>query len=200
MLGGTSIFGGRGTVLGTMLGLLVITVLKKGMQLSELPSELAGIMTGVLLLVTIIVNRMCLPGSAVRTGGGQAAAAAGEMEEWSMKNSQVAALSVVILVAAAIVALEQLDLLRSLHSDSGSLSVGSGIEKPAGDSPKSNQSTDAANHSSAASLADTTVPSRSRSPYCRRAREILFHFGPHRGGRGRREAERQTALGRPART
>lgn len=158
VLGGTSIFGGRGSIFGTVLGLLAITVLNKGMQLSELPSELAGIMTGVLLLITIIVNRTRSPGSAVRAGGGQAAAAAGETEEWSMKNSQVAALSIVILLAAGIVAVSNWMMVRSLHSDSGSPSVGSGIEKPAGDSAGGNGSADAANHSSADSLAEYDSP------------------------------------------
>ena len=40
-----------------LLGLLAIAVLKNGLQLADLPAELAGIMTGVLLLVTIIGNQ-----------------------------------------------------------------------------------------------------------------------------------------------
>ena len=52
VLGGTSIFGGRGTVLGTMLGLLAIVILQNGLRLSAQPAELTGILTGVLLLLT----------------------------------------------------------------------------------------------------------------------------------------------------
>ena len=59
VLGGTSIFGGRGTVLGTVLGLFAIVVLQNGLRLSGQPAELAGILTGVLLLVTIVLNRAC---------------------------------------------------------------------------------------------------------------------------------------------
>lgn len=53
VLGGTSIFGGIGTVFGTLLGVLTLAVLRNGLQLSDQPSELAGILTGGLLLVVL---------------------------------------------------------------------------------------------------------------------------------------------------
>jgi rhamnose transport system permease protein len=54
VLGGASIFGGTGTVHGTLLGVVVLAVLKIGLTLSDQPSELAGILTGVLLLVVLV--------------------------------------------------------------------------------------------------------------------------------------------------
>lgn len=57
VLGGTSIFGGRGSVIGTILGWLVIAVLQQGLTLSDWPKELAGILTGVLLIVAIVGNQ-----------------------------------------------------------------------------------------------------------------------------------------------
>jgi rhamnose transport system substrate-binding protein len=53
VLGGTSVFGGRGTLWGTLFGLFFLTVLQNGLHLAALPSELTGVLTGV-LLVTII--------------------------------------------------------------------------------------------------------------------------------------------------
>jgi rhamnose transport system permease protein len=50
VLGGASIFGGTGTIAGTLLGVAVLAVLKIGLTLSDQPSELAGILTGALLL------------------------------------------------------------------------------------------------------------------------------------------------------
>src|SRR5436190_17375962 len=56
VLGGASIFGGRGTVLGTVLGLFAIVVLQNGLRLSSQPAELAGILTGGLLVGTILID------------------------------------------------------------------------------------------------------------------------------------------------
>lgn len=106
VLGGTSIFGGRGSVLGTVLGLFAIVVLQNGLRLSGQPAELAGILTGALLLLTVALNRIALFGSRVRTEE--------TYEELDVKNSQVAILSVVILLAALLVAGSNWLLVRSL--------------------------------------------------------------------------------------
>jgi rhamnose transport system substrate-binding protein len=57
VLGGTSIFGGSGTIGGTLLGLVAIVVLQNGLRLSGWPAELAGILTGILLILTIAIER-----------------------------------------------------------------------------------------------------------------------------------------------
>jgi rhamnose transport system permease protein len=53
VLGGTSIFGGRASVIGTLLGLFAIALLENGLHLSSQPSEWAGILTGALLIGAI---------------------------------------------------------------------------------------------------------------------------------------------------
>ena len=57
VLGGTSIFGGSGTIGGTALGLAAIVILQNGLRLSGWPAELAGISTAVLLVLTIALER-----------------------------------------------------------------------------------------------------------------------------------------------
>jgi rhamnose transport system permease protein len=99
VLGGTSIFGGRGTVLGTVLGLFAIVILQNGLRLSAQPAELAGILTGVLLVGTILFDRLSMRISS-RTSEAQQLTE----EEFDLRNSQLAILSGVILVAALIVA------------------------------------------------------------------------------------------------
>jgi rhamnose transport system permease protein len=54
VLGGTSIFGGLGTVHGTLLGVAAISVLNNGLVHARQPREVAGMLTGLLLLVALV--------------------------------------------------------------------------------------------------------------------------------------------------
>ncbi len=115
VLGGASIFGGRGTVLGTVLGLFAIVILQNGLRLSSQPAELTGILTGVLLLGTILADRLS---ARAKTR----AHIQNDPEETQVKNSQVAILSAVILLGALIVAGSNWYLIGSLRRES---SIGS---------------------------------------------------------------------------
>ena len=53
VLGGTSIFGGSGSVAGTLLGVAAIAVLNNGLVHLRQPREVAGMLTGILLLVAL---------------------------------------------------------------------------------------------------------------------------------------------------
>jgi len=53
VLGGTSIFGGTGSVIGTLLGVAAIAVLNNGLVHAMQPREVAGMLTGALLLVAL---------------------------------------------------------------------------------------------------------------------------------------------------
>ena len=114
VLGGASIFGGRGTILGTILGLLAIVILQNGLRLSGQPTELAGILTGVLLVMTILIDRLSRIGvSRVKIS----------VEEFEVKNWQVAVLSGVILLAAVIVAVSNWMLIRSMKEQGGPIAT-----------------------------------------------------------------------------
>jgi rhamnose transport system substrate-binding protein len=58
VLGGTSVFGGRGTLFGSLLGLFFLSILQDGMHLLALPSELTGVLTGVLLLAIVSLDQI----------------------------------------------------------------------------------------------------------------------------------------------
>jgi simple sugar transport system permease protein len=56
VLGGTSLFGGRGTIVGTMLGALTVAVIGNGLILCHLSPFLTPIVEGVIILVAIWLN------------------------------------------------------------------------------------------------------------------------------------------------
>ena len=111
VLGGASIFGGRGTVLGTVLGLFGIVILQNGLRLSAQPTELAGILTGVLLIATILLDRLS------RLGRAQLPRTPTISEEEEVRNSQVAVLSAFIMAAALLVVGGNWLLIRSLRQE-----------------------------------------------------------------------------------
>ena len=127
VLGGTSIFGGRGTILGTMLGLLAIVILQNGLHLSAQPAELTGILTGVLLLSTIALSGWSHKLGIWPRPRARAVSTGNVSEDIEVKNSQVAVLSVVILVAALIVAGSNWLLVRSINRH--------GVTGPTADAP-----------------------------------------------------------------
>jgi ribose/xylose/arabinose/galactoside ABC-type transport system permease subunit len=74
VLGGTSIFGGRGHVLGSLLGLFAIAVLQNGLRLADLPAELAGMLVGILLLGALSADQLVFrlgPGRFIRKQTGE---------------------------------------------------------------------------------------------------------------------------------
>lgn len=58
VLGGTSIFGGRGTVLGTLIGLVLIQGLKNGLSLAGVKGEGTIVLIGVVLIATILITNV----------------------------------------------------------------------------------------------------------------------------------------------
>jgi len=104
VLGGTSVFGGRGTIWGTLFGLFFLSVLQNGLHLAALPSELTGVLTGVLLVFIIGLDRWRL----------RSRSAIPVEESDDVKNSQVAVLCCAVLAGALIVAGTNVWLVRSL--------------------------------------------------------------------------------------
>jgi rhamnose transport system permease protein len=121
VLGGTSIFGGRGSIGGSVLGLFAIAILQNGLRLADRPAELAGGLTGVLLLLAIGLDQFRGQGSGVRGQESEATRTSdlrpltSEERGFVVKNSQVAVLCAVILAAALIVAGSNYFLALSLR-------------------------------------------------------------------------------------
>jgi rhamnose transport system permease protein len=130
VLGGASIFGGRGTILGTVLGLLSIVLLQNGLRLAGQPAELSGILTGVLLVATIMVDLLSRRAKARPSFTTTIAT-----EQSDVRNSQVGILSAVIIAGALIVAASNWMLVNSLRRElRGSAAAGGAGAGAAGSS------------------------------------------------------------------
>jgi len=136
VLGGTSIFGGSGSIAGTVMGLFAIVILQNGLRMADRPvwltshmgGELAGILTGILLLLAISLDWRSSSSPAALTGPGLAGAGAAgawqpNAEDFQMKNSQLAVLCIVILAAAMIVTGGNFLLVKSLPQGIGTSSA-----------------------------------------------------------------------------
>ncbi|NWF26935.1 ABC transporter permease [Streptomyces sp. PKU-EA00015] len=58
VLGGTSLFGGRGAVLGTFIGVLIVGVFRNGLQLMGVASIYQTLITGALVILAVTVDQI----------------------------------------------------------------------------------------------------------------------------------------------
>jgi rhamnose transport system permease protein len=54
LLGGVSIFGGRGTLVGVMAGVLLLITLRNALQLADVPADTLTVVTGALLIISVV--------------------------------------------------------------------------------------------------------------------------------------------------
>jgi ribose/xylose/arabinose/galactoside ABC-type transport system permease subunit len=58
IIGGTSLMGGTGTVIGTLFGALIIGVLNNGLSLMNIPDEIKQIIIGLVIIVAVMLDRV----------------------------------------------------------------------------------------------------------------------------------------------
>lgn len=58
VLGGTSLFGGRGSVLGTLVGVLIVGVFRNGLTLMGVPSVVQILVTGILVILAVATDQL----------------------------------------------------------------------------------------------------------------------------------------------
>jgi fructose transport system permease protein len=58
VLGGTSLFGGRGSVIGTLIGALIVGVIRSGLQIVGVESIYQVLITGILVIVAVALDQL----------------------------------------------------------------------------------------------------------------------------------------------
>ena len=58
VLGGTSLFGGRGSIVGTLLGALIVGVFRNGLTLIGVSSVYQVLITGVLVILAVAADKL----------------------------------------------------------------------------------------------------------------------------------------------
>jgi fructose transport system permease protein len=62
VLGGTSLFGGRGLILGSLIGAVIVGVLRNGLTLMGTPSVYQVLITGILVIVAVAIDQLSRKG------------------------------------------------------------------------------------------------------------------------------------------
>jgi ribose transport system permease protein len=57
VIGGTSLSGGEGSILGTIIGAFVISVLANGLRILAVPQEWQIVVTGTILVLAVYLDR-----------------------------------------------------------------------------------------------------------------------------------------------
>jgi fructose transport system permease protein len=63
VLGGTSLFGGRGSVLGTLVGALIVGVFRNGLTLMGVSSVYQILITGILVILAVATDQLSRRGN-----------------------------------------------------------------------------------------------------------------------------------------
>jgi ribose transport system permease protein len=58
IIGGTSLLGGRGSILGTVIGALIMSVLVNGLRIMSIQSEWQNIVVGVVILIAVFFDSL----------------------------------------------------------------------------------------------------------------------------------------------
>ena len=58
VIGGTSLSGGRGTILGTLIGALIMAVLLNGLRILSVPQEWQTVVTGVIIILAVYADNL----------------------------------------------------------------------------------------------------------------------------------------------
>jgi fructose transport system permease protein len=58
VIGGTSLFGGRGSIIGTLIGALIVGVFRNGLQLTGVDSIYQVLITGILVILAVAVDQL----------------------------------------------------------------------------------------------------------------------------------------------
>ena len=63
VLGGTSLFGGRGVILGSLVGAVIVGVFRNGLTLMDVASVYQTLITGILVILAVAADQLSRKGA-----------------------------------------------------------------------------------------------------------------------------------------